>query len=135
MATTSGQVGAVPAATVTTAAGRVATGNRFSWSERVDGTAASTSVGARWRPNYDDDGGYAGFGQDSPRHQQSLLQFTPLIARTAWSYPAGAPEQSVQSSPRFLLTDWIRGVAAYELNMRIWTDNTLPQGSLINRYS
>jgi hypothetical protein len=64
-----------------------------------------------------------------------MAQFTPLVGRAASAYPASESNPDNRSAPPLFITDLLRGVGVYEFNMRIFSGNFQPQGSIINRYS
>ena len=61
---------------------------------------------------------------------------TPRMSLAAASYPAGATFQEETGIATALLpTDLLRGVGVYESNMRITSNTTTRQGSVVNSFS
>ncbi len=119
---------------------RLGLGNRAGASDQIEGLYGSAMVGmsGQWRPNFSDGGG----GQQwfyRPNQQaqqdQERMPFTPLVGRFASAFPAcEAVQEGMGSSPLFL-TDLMRGLAVYELNLKLFAPDPSPQGGLINRFS
>lgn len=119
------------------AAGRVATGSRASAFDRVDAVPGGLAVGfsGHWRPSYDDaPRSFYATAQDADDDEEAP-QFTPLVARLAAAFPASLSMIDGQFSPILFLTDLVRGVGIYEINMRLFAGTFAIQGSVINRYS
>lgn len=103
-----------------------------------DGQGFTTAFGVQpgWRPTYDDrhGQGYFFFGQYPRKEEPEHLPFTAFVGRMAAAFPAFENVNDVRGEAPLFISDLIRAIGIYDLNMKAIAGTLKQQGAVLNRY-